>query len=118
MTRHVQINNIDHSHLRIDTARGAALGDAISFAPLAIFALLQARRSKDEIIDEAAEFAPMLRTSPVALDMVSPDAETSAASADASTAGEGGDTHTVAVQRPAASGKNQNIDSIPPTQSL
>ena len=34
MTRHVQINNIDHSHLRIDTARGAALGDAISFAPL------------------------------------------------------------------------------------
>ena len=34
MTRHVQINNIDHSHLRFDTARGAALGDAISFAPL------------------------------------------------------------------------------------
>ncbi len=99
---------------------GLPLHFAISFAPLAIFALLQARRSKDQIIDEAAEFAPMLRTSPVALDMVSPDVETGAGSADASTAGEGGGggAHTVAVERPAATGKNQNIDSIPPTQSL
>lgn len=32
MTRHVQLNNIDHKHLRIDTRRSAALGDDVSFA--------------------------------------------------------------------------------------
>ncbi len=34
MTRHVQLNNIDHRDLRIDTARGTALGDGVSFAPV------------------------------------------------------------------------------------
>lgn len=32
MPRHVQINNIDHKDLRIDTRRGAALGDDVAFA--------------------------------------------------------------------------------------
>lgn len=32
MARHVQLNDIDHRHLRIDTRRGAALGDAVAFA--------------------------------------------------------------------------------------
>lgn len=32
MTRHVQLNNIDHRHLRIDTRRSAALGDGVAFA--------------------------------------------------------------------------------------
>lgn len=32
MTRHVQLNNIDHRHLRIDTRRSAALGDDVAFA--------------------------------------------------------------------------------------
>ena len=34
MTRHVQLNNIDHRDLRIDTAHGVALGDGVSFAPV------------------------------------------------------------------------------------
>jgi hypothetical protein len=33
MTRHVQLNNIDHRDLRVDTRRGAALGDDVAFAP-------------------------------------------------------------------------------------
>lgn len=32
MTRHVQINNIDHKDLRIDTRRSATLGDDVAFA--------------------------------------------------------------------------------------
>jgi MFS family permease len=64
---------------------GLPLHFAIAFAPLAVFALLQARRSSDEIIDEAAHFAPMLRTSPAVLDMVSPEA--AAPSADGGSAG-------------------------------
>ena len=32
MTRHVQLNNIDHRDLRIDTRRSAALGDDVAFA--------------------------------------------------------------------------------------
>lgn len=31
MARHVQLNNIDHKHLRVDTRRGAALGDDVAF---------------------------------------------------------------------------------------
>ena len=33
MTRHVQLNNIDHRDLRIDAGRGAALGDDVAFVP-------------------------------------------------------------------------------------
>ena len=32
MPRHVQVNNIDHKDLRVDTRRSAALGDDVSFA--------------------------------------------------------------------------------------
>ena len=32
MTRHAQLNNIDHKDLRIDTRRSAALGDGVAFA--------------------------------------------------------------------------------------
>ncbi len=32
MTQHVQLNNLDHRHLRIDTRRSAALGDDVAFA--------------------------------------------------------------------------------------
>ncbi|CAN4280536.1 SapC family protein [Pseudoxanthomonas sp. LjRoot125] len=32
MTRHAQVNNIDHKDLRIDTRRGAQLGDDVGFA--------------------------------------------------------------------------------------
>ena len=98
---------------------GLPLHFAISFVPLAIFALLQARRSKDEIIDEAAEFAPMLRTSPVALDMVSPDAETDSTPAYATAdKGEGeGAPPVAAAETAAATEKGRDIDSIPPMQS-
>jgi hypothetical protein len=33
MTRHAALNNLDHRDLRIDTRRGAALGDDLMFAP-------------------------------------------------------------------------------------
>lgn len=33
MTRHVQLNNVDHRDLRVDTRRSAALGDDVAFAP-------------------------------------------------------------------------------------
>lgn len=33
MARHVQLNNIDHRDLRIDTRRAAALGDDVAFVP-------------------------------------------------------------------------------------
>ena len=33
MTLHVQLNNIDHKDLRIDTRRSAALGDDVAFVP-------------------------------------------------------------------------------------
>lgn len=33
MARHVQLNDIDHKHLRIDTRRSAALGDDVAFVP-------------------------------------------------------------------------------------
>ena len=101
---------------------GLPLHFAISFAPLAIFALLQARRSKDEIIDEAAEFAPMLRTSAVALDMVSPDAEPSATPPTVTEGEAHHEAHsesepTIATEAATAAEEGQNIDSIPPMQS-
>lgn len=46
---------------------------SLAFGLLAAFTLLKARGSVDEIVDEAAHFTPMLRTSPTALDMVTPD---------------------------------------------
>ncbi|HRA82467.1 MAG TPA: MFS transporter [Thauera sp.] len=60
---------------------GLPLHFAIAFAPLAVFALMQAHRKADEIIDEAAHFAPMLRTSATVLEMVSPDAPAAEAAA-------------------------------------
>lgn len=85
---------------------GLPLHFAIGLAPLAIFALSQARRSKDEIIDEAAEFAPMMRTSPAALDMVSPDLEAHEAPTP--------DTET---ETETAGSAIDKIDSIPPAQN-
>jgi MFS family permease len=45
---------------------------ALMFAPAAAFAWLQSRRAADEIVEEAAHFMPMLRTSPTVLEMMSP----------------------------------------------
>ncbi|THF62813.1 MFS transporter [Pseudothauera nasutitermitis] len=45
---------------------------AAMFAPAAAFALLQARRGADEIVDDPAQFMPMLRTSPTVLEMMNP----------------------------------------------
>lgn len=47
----------------------------LAFAPLALFAAIQIRRGQDEIVDGAAQFSPMLRTSSAVLDMVSPEPE-------------------------------------------
>ena len=45
----------------------------LMLAPLAVFALWHARRAKDEIVEEAAHFMPMMRTSPTVLEMMTPD---------------------------------------------
>ena len=45
----------------------------LAFLPLALFALVLSRRSVDEIVDEPAQFTPMMRTSPTVLEMVSPE---------------------------------------------
>lgn len=45
----------------------------LAFLPLALFALALSRRSADEIVDEPAQFTPMMRTSPTVLEMVSPE---------------------------------------------
>ncbi len=46
---------------------------ALAFIPLAAFALWVARRGADEIVEEAAHFMPMLRTSGTVLEMVTPE---------------------------------------------
>ena len=45
----------------------------LAFVPLAIFAIVLSRRTTDEIVDEPAQFTPMMRTSPEVLDMVAPE---------------------------------------------
>ncbi|NMG47883.1 MFS transporter [Azoarcus communis] len=45
---------------------------ALMLAPLSAFALWHARRGADEIVEEAAHFMPMLRTSPTVLEMMTP----------------------------------------------
>ncbi len=45
----------------------------LAFVPLGLFALLLSRRSEDEIVEEAAQFTPMMRTSHTVLEMVSPE---------------------------------------------
>lgn len=45
----------------------------LAFVPLAIFAIILSRRTTDEIVDEPAQFTPMMRTSPEVLEMVTPD---------------------------------------------
>jgi MFS family permease len=59
----------------------------LAFVPLGLFALALWRRSADEIVEEAAQFTPMMRTSTTVLEMVSPeDAEAVADSADSTEA--------------------------------
>lgn len=43
---------------------------AIALLPLAVYVLLFARGHSDEIVDEAAQFVPMVRTAPTAVEMV------------------------------------------------
>lgn len=42
---------------------------AVVFAPMAIYAAIRARRGKDEIVDEAAQFVVMVRTAPTAVEI-------------------------------------------------
>jgi hypothetical protein len=46
---------------------------ALAFDSLAGYALFQSRRGADEIVETAAHFTPVLRTSPAALEMMTPD---------------------------------------------
>lgn len=46
---------------------------ALTFGPIALFALIVSRRNTDVIVEEAAHVRPMLRTSPVALEMMTPE---------------------------------------------
>ena len=45
---------------------------ALMLAPLALFAWWHARHGKDIIVEEAAHFMPMMRTSPTVLEMMTP----------------------------------------------
>lgn len=58
---------------------------ALMLAPLSAFALWHARRGADEIVEEAAHFMPMLRTSPTVLEMMTPG-DVPASTAEVSTA--------------------------------
>ncbi len=61
MARHVLLNNIDHRHVRIDTTRSAALGDAVMYA-LAVpseFRSLQAHYPLVFIRDTQAQWQPV-----------------------------------------------------------
>jgi MFS family permease len=42
---------------------------AVVFAPMAIYAAVRARRGKDEIVEEAAQFVAMVRTAPTAVEI-------------------------------------------------
>jgi MFS family permease len=46
---------------------------ALMFGPAALFALVQSRRGSDEIVEDAAHFMPMLRTSATVLEMMTPN---------------------------------------------
>ena len=59
---------------------GLPLLFVLSLAPVAIFAWLQARRAGDEIVEEAAHFVPMVRTSATVLQMMAADQPGSAVS--------------------------------------
>lgn len=50
----------------------------LSFAPLAAYALWQARLKTDEIVEEPAHCVPMLRTSPTVLELMTPDKDAAA----------------------------------------
>lgn len=63
-------------------ASGLLLHFGIAFIPLALFTLFQVRQGRDVIVDEAAEFSPMLRTTPAVLDLVTPDEDFSAPAPD------------------------------------
>lgn len=43
---------------------------AVTLAPLALFVMLRARGRSDEIVEEAAQFVPMIRTAPTAAEIV------------------------------------------------
>jgi MFS family permease len=47
---------------------------AVVFGVAALFAFMHSRRGKDRIVDEAAHFMPMVRTSATALEMMTPEA--------------------------------------------
>ena len=53
MPRHVQVNNIDHKDLRVDTRRSAALGDDVNIA----FRIEGLTRLVDQPILVSAAFA-------------------------------------------------------------
>jgi MFS family permease len=59
---------------------------ALMFGPTAVYALLASRRGDDQIVDEAAHFVPMLRTSPTVLEMMTPEQAPPPAQAPADTA--------------------------------
>ncbi len=61
---------------------------ALMFGPTATYALLAARRSSDEIVEEPAQCVPMLRTTPTVLEMVTPEAEAERPPAPTTGAGE------------------------------
>lgn len=60
---------------------------ALAFGAVALFAFMHSRRGGDRIVDEAAHFMPMLRTSATVLEMMTPDEVADAAAAHPGTMG-------------------------------
>jgi hypothetical protein len=74
----------------------------LAFVPLGLFALVLSRRSEDEIVEGAAQFTPMMRTSHTVLEMVSPEgAEAVAEAAEGAEAAEAADVPGLDAAAPA-----------------
>jgi MFS family permease len=74
----------------------------LAFVPLALFALVLWRRSADEIVEEAAQFTAMMRTSPAVLEMVSPEEAEPQAAVPANAAEDGAEPASAARETPAS----------------
>ncbi|ENO81780.1 major facilitator family transporter protein [Thauera sp. 27] len=90
----------------------------LAFVPLAIYALLLYRRTRDEIVDEPAQFTAMMRTSPTVLEMVAPEERSATAENRNGDPGEGGADgaeQAPAADLPSATGAEDLTPSPAPT---
>ena len=91
----------------------------LAFVPLALFALLLSRRGEDEIVEEAAQFTPMMRTSHTVLEMVSPEnAESVAEAAEAAEAAQAAEAAEAAEASGAAEAAEATAEAEPVAEDV